>query len=281
MTRDTVRLIFTDLDGTLLNHDDYQWDLARPALQLAKDDGIPVIPCTSKTLAECLALQQQIGLTGPCIFENGAGVALPKSQFKRPMQVCREATDEHWICAFSADYATIRSRLLEIKRLGRYVFKGFGDMSEKEIAEVTDLPLEHAARAKKRLHTEPILWLDNAKSFNKFHKDVQQAGLGLTRGGRFVHVLEDCDKGQTMQWLTRRYDPTGEQGIWTIALGDSPNDIPMLQAADVAVIVKNPHRGALQFESQRRQKVIRTSHVGALGWNDAVHYLLTKEPVHG
>lgn len=281
MANHRVRLIFTDLDGTLLDHDTYAWSPAEPALNLTKELRIPVIPCTSKTLAECLVLQKQLGLAGPLIFENGAGVALPKATFDRPTQHLESETEHHWICGFTSNYDSIRQRLQDVKKYGRYVFKSFGDMNVNEVAAATDLPLERAALAKKRLFTEPIQWLDDAKSFNQFHRDIKAAGLSLVRGGRFIHVLEDCDKGQTMQWLVRRFDPMSQYSTWTIALGDSPNDIPMLQAADVAVIIKNPHRAALEYVAAARQQVIRTKQAGPTGWNTAITKLLTEESVHG
>ena len=47
-----VRLIFTDLDGTLIDHHTYSAEAARPALEAARAAGVPVVPCSSKTLAE-------------------------------------------------------------------------------------------------------------------------------------------------------------------------------------------------------------------------------------
>ncbi len=273
-------LIFTDLDGTLLDHETYDWTPAQEALALAKSRNIPVIMCTSKTLSECIQLQKTLQIEGPVIFENGAGAALPKAQFDRPSNLQIELS-HHWVCGFCSDYATIREKLKQIKRFGRYVFKGFGDMTDKEIAGLTDLPLERAAQAKKRLFTEPLSWMDSAKNFNAFHKDIEEAGLSLTRGGRFVHVLEECDKGKTMAWMTKRYFPIDTHLVRTIALGDSPNDIPMLEAASVAVIVKNPHRPTMDYPYVPKQTVVRTQEPGPEGWNAAILSLLSKELVHG
>ncbi len=51
MTRPT--LVFTDLDGTLLNHDDYSWEAARPALEELQRQSIPLILVSSKTGWRC------------------------------------------------------------------------------------------------------------------------------------------------------------------------------------------------------------------------------------
>ena len=70
-------LVFTDVDGTLLDHHDYSWDPARRALERLRDRGYPVVLTTSKTLAELEVLQRELGIEGPVISENGALVALP------------------------------------------------------------------------------------------------------------------------------------------------------------------------------------------------------------
>ena len=44
-------LVFTDLDGTLLD-ESYSWDLAQPAIDLLRSASIPIILNSSKTVAE-------------------------------------------------------------------------------------------------------------------------------------------------------------------------------------------------------------------------------------
>ena len=47
-------MIFTDLDGTLLDHYNYDFSPAQPMLSWLAEQNIPVIPATSKTFAELL-----------------------------------------------------------------------------------------------------------------------------------------------------------------------------------------------------------------------------------
>ena len=54
-------VIFTDLDGTLLDHDTYEWKEAEPALDLCKKLGVPVVFVSSKTRAEIEVLRRQDG----------------------------------------------------------------------------------------------------------------------------------------------------------------------------------------------------------------------------
>ena len=49
-----TRWVVTDLDGTLLDHS-YSWEPARSTISALKQQGILVIPCTSKTAEEVRA----------------------------------------------------------------------------------------------------------------------------------------------------------------------------------------------------------------------------------
>lgn len=70
-------LIFTDLDGTLLNSHTFEWQPAAPWLTRLHESGVPVILCSSKTAAEMLQLQTTLNLQGlPLIAENGAVIQL-------------------------------------------------------------------------------------------------------------------------------------------------------------------------------------------------------------
>lgn len=64
-------LVFTDLDGTLLDHHTYSWQPARPALERLDGLKIPLILCSSKTSPEMLGLRAELGNRHPFIVENG------------------------------------------------------------------------------------------------------------------------------------------------------------------------------------------------------------------
>lgn len=71
-------VIFTDLDGSLLNHEDYSFTAARPSIERIKTAGIPLIITTSKTRLEVERLQQEMGIREPFIVENGGGIFFPR-----------------------------------------------------------------------------------------------------------------------------------------------------------------------------------------------------------
>jgi mannosyl-3-phosphoglycerate phosphatase family protein len=277
MNKTGHKLIFTDLDGTLLDQDDASWTPAQPALQEALALGIPVIPCSSRSFNECRALHQQMGLRGPIVFENGAGVALPQNQFRRPLVPPSDESEGYWLCRVAQPYAYVREILQKLRQKQHYLFRGMGDMSPNEIQQYTGRDATMAQFAKQRRHSEALFWLDNAKSFDIFVKDLESQGLRLTRGSHFIHVGSPCDKGQAVRWLTGVYQKLLGTRPQVIILGDSANDLPMLQAADTAVVIRRPHAMPLQYRPRDAQQQLLVSEAaGPAGWNQIMHRLLEK-----
>ena len=68
-------IVFSDLDGTLLDHDSYGYDAAAAALAALRARNIPLILCSSKTAAELVPLRAELGFENcAAIVENGAGI---------------------------------------------------------------------------------------------------------------------------------------------------------------------------------------------------------------
>jgi mannosyl-3-phosphoglycerate phosphatase len=73
-----------------------------------------------------------------------------------------------------------------------------------------------------------------------------------------------------MSEIVNRYNPS-----FTIALGDAPNDVEMLEAADLGVIVANPDGKPIpRLDGETKGRIIRTKEPGPAGWADAVLRLL-------
>ena len=249
-------LVFTDLDGTLLDHDTYDYRPALPALGRLRQAGIPVIPATSKTLAELDDLAQRLELTGPRVAENGSVIALPGPPPR--------------ITITRPGYAGIRAFLAQCRQRPGWRFQGFGDMSVEEIADHTGLSPEEAERAAQRLASEPLLWLGSAQHMHQFCAYASDQGLRVLQGGRFVHLLGDTDKGRALQAVTGSWGGP----VRSIALGDSPNDCDLLLAADIPVIVRR--KDGTHLALPQRPDAIITQAAGPAGWNQAINRLLER-----
>jgi len=92
-------LVFSDLDGTLLDHFTYQSRPADKTLAQLKCANIPVILNTSKTLAELAIIHRELKLDTPFIIENGAAIYIPIATFSaQPADT--EIVGDYWVKSF-------------------------------------------------------------------------------------------------------------------------------------------------------------------------------------
>jgi mannosyl-3-phosphoglycerate phosphatase len=249
-------LIFTDLDGTLLDHHTYDHTPALPALHRLSELGIPVIPVSSKTLTELKAIRKRLHLKGPAVAENGGVIAYPGED----LQIAPPG------------YHLLRDFLIDHRANPEFDTLGFGDMSLEEVIKHTGLPREDAKRAMKRLASEPFLWRGNSESLNRFRREAENAQMRLLQGGRFMHLLGDTDKGIAVQLVVKHLRNQGKTITRTIALGDSNNDREMLLVVDNPVIIQKPDGSHITLTE--RPDAILTDQPGPAGWNQAVLRLL-------
>ncbi|WP_456383761.1 HAD-IIB family hydrolase [Persephonella sp.] len=267
-------VIFTDLDGSLLNHEDYSYKDALPSLEKIKKLQIPLVFTTSKTRPEVELLQKEIGIKEPFIVENGAAVFFPEGY--RGFDLSRlEKINGYRTIILGEKYEKLRS-FIE-KHREKYGVKGFGDMSVEEVAQLTDLPLEKAELAKKREFTEPFV-IKDPDLIPLLEKEAEKEGLKITKGGRFFHLIgKNQDKGRAVK-LTADIFRQNTGNIKTIGIGDSKNDIPMLQVVDIPVLIPKFNN---EYEKIDLPGLIRAPFPGSRGWNLVVGRLIDEFETDG
>jgi len=264
-------LVVTDLDGTLLDHYNYSFYKASEALDRLRELGIPLIFNTSKTAAELRPLCQELGINYPFVVENGSGIFLPRDSFPLPPGG-KAFSQEYYLVELGVGYQEILDRLAPLRE--RYQFKGFSDMTLSEVEQLTGLGEEQAERARKRRFSEPLIWEDSDEARQEFIEELKGMGLATLKGGRFMHVLGTTDKGAALDQLRVLYTRTFGLPFKVIALGDSDNDIAMLEAADWPVIVRSPAHGPPKLKCE--QPVTVSDNRGPAGWNKCVLALVEK-----
>jgi len=254
--KDPKLIIVTDLDGTLLDHHCYGFEPARPLLEKLGGIGIPVVANTSKTRAEWQHLAAQLENHDAFVVENGSAIYLPDGE----------------CVVFGEKRETILEMLRGLR--DRYDFEGYADWNVNGIAERTGLEPDDAARSADREFSEPLIWMGTDAEKARFCEELEEKGLNTLQGGRFLHVLGQTDKGKAVDFLRGRVPgkPT------MIALGDSPNDIAMLKAADIGIVIATPTGKILDFQSDNR--IIRSTLQGPEGWAETLSPLIEEFTNH-
>lgn len=248
-------IVFTDLDGTLLDHDTYSHEAARQALDALRARTIPLILASSKTAAEIAPLRAQLGFDHcPAIVENGAGLLPPGALDGAETE---------------SDYKRLRDIVDQAPDVLRQSFRGFADLGVRGIIAATGLSEPAARLAGQRRFSEPGLWSGTDKEQAHFIAWLVEHGVSARSGGRFLTLSFGGTKAGQMDAVIETLLPDADPFI--VALGDAPNDIEMLERADRGFIVANPHGKPMpRLAAENDGRVTRTTKVGPAGWNEAV-----------
>jgi len=272
----TQLVVYTDLDGCLLDGTTYSYEPAAPALEALRVRHIPLILVSSKTRAEMEPLRRQLGHRDPFIVENGAAVFVPRGLFDFPLERARARTS-YDVIELGLPYGILRDVLKQIEKTVATPLRGFGDLSVEEIMQVTGLTQQQALLAKEREYDEPYLLEGPPALIEEVCRQIVTRGLRWTKGGRLFHLTGDNNKGQAAALLLRCYQRQqrlqgqGER-IETVGIGDSINDAPLLAIVDYPILVQKSD-GSYDPDIHI-PGMTRAPGIGPVGWNHAVQELL-------
>lgn len=268
-------VVFTDLDGTLLDHATYRWEAAQRALDALRDSRVPLIAVSSKTRAEIQPILTRLGRREPIVVENGGGIYLPAGYFPFRIKGAVKSRKGGLHVALGTPRPRLLRALAQASQRAGVRVRSFAAMNAREIAERTGLSLAGARRALERDFDEPFVILaSNRQARARLEREIHFLGLSMTRGSRFFHILGGNDKGDAVWKLTAWFYRAFGHSVSTIGLGDSPNDIPMLRAVDVPILVARPN-GRYDAETLAAvPRVQRAGGAGPAGWSCALLRIL-------
>ncbi len=268
-TQEVTKLVFTDLDGTLLHPVSYSYTAALDSVRRLQEARIPVVFCSAKTMAEQQIYRQELGVKGPFIIENGAAIVVPKDYFRFPFAFSR-IIDDYFIIELGVPYEEIRNRLRVLKDKGEAKITFFGDLSTEEVSKVTGLNLPMASLAKQRKYSETVIIEGDKKYLESTLATIKEAGLSYTFGGKFYEVYMGGDKGKAAKILMELFK-LNFGDVYTIGIGDSLNDLDVLAAVDLPILVQTVNN---RWNKLKVNNLKRVTGVGPEGWAKAVSELL-------
>ncbi len=183
-----TRWVVTDLDGTLLDHS-YSWEPARSTISALKQQGILVIPCTSKTAEEVRAFRQDAGLRDPFIVENGGAI------------YGNNADGSEWVVPLGAAHSVLRPQLDELSQALGHELVALEDLSAEQGEALTGLRGQALASAQRREWSVPFLTAPEDLR-EPLRQLAAQHQLLVVQGNRMSHLLSGgSHKGRAVEVL--------------------------------------------------------------------------------
>jgi mannosyl-3-phosphoglycerate phosphatase len=273
-------IVYTGLDGSLLDSTTYSFKAAIPALTALREQDIPLVLVSSKTRAEMEPLRQRLGHHDPFIVENGGAVFVPHGLFDFPLGRMRTMSPYQAI-ELGLPHHMLRDVLKHIEDAVETPLEGFGDLSVEAIMQVTGLPHADAILAKQREYDEPYLLQGPQALIEEVCRQIVTRGLRWTKGGRLFHLMGENDKGEAASVLLccypRQQRMSGQtERIETVGVGDSINDAPLFAMVDYPILVQK--QDGSYDPDIHLSGMIRAAGIGPVGWNEAVLELLAQVP---
>ncbi len=265
-------IVITDLDGTLLDQVSYRYDASLAAIRELRSLKIPLVLCSSKTSAEIVELWKELRLKDPFISENGGAVYFPADYFPFRFEGAK-TRDKMKILELGTEISALRRALDEAAQECRVRVQSFGRMSADEVSVLTGLNEKQAALALKREYDEPFV-LERGEG-GELIAALERRGYSVTQGGRFYHVTGGNDKGKALSLLLELYRRVNPE-VRSVGLGNSANDLPLLERVDRPILIKNPDGTYDRAILKKMPKVERSKKIGPYGWREMIEKILTE-----
>lgn len=265
-------IVFTDLDGTLLDHKTYGVRGALPAIDLLVRRGLPIIPVSSKTAAEIRRWIRLLTLEGPFICENGCGIVIPMGSLKRRPEGAVQHDGEWRIC-LGKGIEEVRRGLAKLSEGAGFSYTSFEQMSAEELSSLTGLAGEELDQCREREYDLPFV-IEGHHDTDHIEAKATEMGFHFTWGGRFYHLTGGCHKGHAVKLLADLYREEKSDPLF-VGIGDSINDLPMFEEVDKAFLVQKPDG---TYDPLIPKGVAnRVEGAGPRGWRAAIEEVMSLE----
>lgn len=181
-------LVFSDPDPFLTHWAGRALSEAGKVLRRLERDEVPLVICSTRTRAEIVSVQQDLGLHQPFICESGNAAFMPVGYFQFMVAFARDVAGYQAV-EFGRPYVEVVQVLHRTASRLRIEVRGFNDMSVDEVARECHLPLLQARLAKLREYGERFRLLDpNEISRHRLFQALEAARLHCVFGDVYNHV---------------------------------------------------------------------------------------------
>ena len=228
-----------------------------------------IIPITSKTYKEVLELYKEINFSFSFSVENGAATFIntdvnKKNYFKK----------------------IVHKNAISRKTIKRIIYNNSFKKYSKYISLVEDLNLETQMQISqlnskgisnfsRRDFSLPIIWKGPEHLIRDFKDDLFNYKLKAIFGGKMYNICGNHNKVDALKYLINYYSrKLRNRSLSIISIGDSKNDVEMLNYAKYSGIVKNSNNFIIKLD--KRKNVFYSKLYAPYGWVELIKKIKIK-----
>ncbi|WP_034552365.1 Cof-type HAD-IIB family hydrolase [Carnobacterium funditum] len=259
-----IKLIASDMDGTLLNEKMVISEINAKAILAAQENGVHFMVATGRGYTEAKPLLEEVGISCPIITLNGAQVYNEKGEVienigvsKKTVQTILEKINELGLyCEMTTSQGIYSdNKAKRIEAVASLIYKTNPDTTFKmsvvlAAARLEIMNINYVADYKELLDNDAVEILKIITFSEAGPKVLEPLAEKLGATGElaitasFVNNIEINDiKAQKGLALARAAEVLGIPTDDIMALGDNFNDVSMLKVAGYSVAVENAEDG--------------------------------------
>jgi mannosyl-3-phosphoglycerate phosphatase family protein len=270
-------VIFTAIEGTLLDPASHRWSAAEEALVEIERRHVPLVLVSGRTRAQLEPLRAKIAHSHPFITENGGGLFIPDGYFSMRLEGAIRI-GRYFCVRFAKDYAAATTALEEIAAETEANVVGFSQMSPREIAGNTGDSLREAELAHQRDFSERFFFVGDAdKAAERFVEAAKKRGWQAGPADPkqpFWELSSINGPARAIRHLMGLYRTSLHRRLRSFGIGSAAEHLSLLAAVEHPIIL--PRHGQ-EFDSALVSGVANATKgatAGPAGWNEAVLELI-------
>ena len=268
-------LIFSDIDGSFMNHKSYSYSILKKYILLLKNH-CEVIFNSSKTFEEIDELNKSLKILSPFIVENGACIFFPRNYnhivFDKNFF---KYNDYYGYKLTNKSSQLLISETNHLKK--KYKFSFLSEITDLRLKKITNLNIQQLKKSRMRMFSNPIFWEDQENKKDQFSKEINSLGYGVSFGGRFLHLCDSYDKGTAVKEFLAILKLNKNLSYKTISIGDSDNDLSMLEQTDYSCVIKSSKKKLLL---NKKKNNYYSKNFAPEGWRESLEYIFKKENIN-
>jgi mannosyl-3-phosphoglycerate phosphatase len=264
-------LIFTALEGALLDPRTGSFAEAEEALSELDRRRIPLVLVTSRTRDEIEPLRRKMGHGHPFITESGGGIFFPDGYFNIKIPNAKRAG--RYLCvALGRPYEEVCAALDDVAEETGVGVAGFHHMSAREIGENTGLKPRDAELARSREFDEPFFFTsEDERAIARFVAAAKERGFHARPGQTFWHFSSECDAARAVRLLTKLFRDATRIKLRAVGIGPAAEDLPWLRGVDHVVLLGSPQAHSEDPDTIHEIKNSSPPNApGPAGWNASI-----------